>query len=576
MEPVITFTDRQATPLRPLRLPASFSFSMLDTYRSCPAKWMATKRVERTVQAEDPLVTGGIVHGMLQLAVQQPQVDEPDWPRLAREAIRMLRMEREQRGWGDDPTPAVELEDGRWTDEEYWATAAVLKLDGFRLSDALGHELRPAGVEEQLAGEWEGVGFNGRGDYRDQSGVLVDWKTGRIPSNSRHADQLRLYTHLYRQNGVSVDSAFDVYVEHRDRRPVDLSDDMMDHTLHGLVLAARRLARDVEANRYGYKPGGLCGWCPLANVCPAAHVVSAKALAQAHGQPIQAGDPRFPLLTPAVDACERVECATSTADEATIRKEPIMTGTDSLLSLLTGGGAPTPVSTANPQSAEWTANPPAVTPQADPWDTEPGREAMAAWGINTGTTTPATPATPAPTVVVATPETTGPATPVTPSTVTQPAQPPMASAPAIQPAAHEPYRFEQHRPYDPTWLGADTINIAGYGWLRRQDLLAHAIQLANGNMEQVTPILQLLSKAVWSISRTVYGTDATPDIPGLKDGRPQTDVWLAWLDTTMARDSACMLGVLLDLQPDGEDVKTRVGRAARDATRSMSMANALL
>lgn len=571
MEPVITFTDRQATPARPLRPPASFSFSMLDTYRSCPAKWMATKRVGRRVQADDPLVTGGVVHGMLQLSVQQPQVEEPDWPRLAREAIRMLRTEREQRGWGDDPAPSIRLEDGRLTDETYWATAAALKLDGFRLSDALGHALEPAGVEEQLAGEWEGIRFNGRGDYRDRTNVLVDWKTGRIPSNSRHADQLRLYTHLYRQNGVSVDSAFDVYVEHRDRRPVDLSDDMMGHTLHGLVLAARRLSRDVERNRYGYKPGGLCGWCPLANVCPAAHVVSAKAMAQAHRQPIQTGDPRFPFLhTPVADACEPVERATSTVDEAAIRKEPIMTGTDSLLSLLTGGGTPTPVSTATPQSAEWTANPPAPAPQPDPWTTDQGKEAMAAWGINTDTTPDTTnPPAAAPDTTESQPVT--PATPIMPNPVAQSAQETAASAPA-----HGPYRFEQHHPYDPTWLGADTINIAGYGWLRRQDLLAHAIRLANGDMDQAEPILQLLSKAVWSISRTVYGKDATPDIPGLKDGRPQTDLWLTWLDTTMARDSARMLGVLLDLQPDGEDVKTRVGRAARDATRAMDMANTLL
>lgn len=575
MEPVITFTDKHASPLRPLRAPASYSFSMLDTYRSCPAKWMATKRVDRPVQPDDPLVTGSIVHGMLQLAVQQPQVDEPDWPRLAGEAIRMLRMERARRGWGDDPAPAVGLEDGRQADEEYWATAAVLKLQGFHLSDALGRDLRPAGVEERLDGEWEGIRFNGRGDYRDQTNVIVDWKTGRIPSNSRHADQLRLYTHLYRQNGVTVDSACDVYVEHRDRRPVDLTDETMGATLHGLVLAARRLARDVEHNRFGFKPGGLCGWCPLANVCPAAHVVSAKAMAQAHRQPIQAGDPRFPLLTPSADACEKVGCATSTVDEAPSRKEPTMTGTDSLLSLLTGGGTPTPVSTAKPQSAEWTANPPAATPQPDPWATDQGREAMAAWGINTDTT-PTTPATPAPMVVEATPETAGPATPVTPSPVAQPAQPTAANTPATQPAAHGAYRFEQHRPYDPTWLGADTINIAGYGWLRWQDLLAHAIRLTNGDMSQAEPILQLLSKAVWSIARTVYGKDATPDIPGLKDGQPQTDLWFTWLDTTMARDSLRMLGVLLDLQPDGEDVKTRVGCAARDTTRVMSMANTLL
>ena len=130
-----------------------------------------------------------------------------------------------------------------------------------------------------------------------------------------------------------------------------------------------------------------------------------------------------------------------------------MTGTDSLLSLLTGGGTPTPVSTANPQSAEWTANPPAPAPQPDPWTTDQGKEAMAAWGINTDTTPDTTePPAAAPDTTESQPVT--PATPIMPNPVAQSAQETAASAPA-----HGPYRFEQHHPYDPTWLGADRKSV---------------------------------------------------------------------------------------------------------------------
>ncbi|MFQ7494075.1 MAG: hypothetical protein ACLRL4_10860 [Bifidobacterium bifidum] len=63
---------------------------------------------------------------------------------------------------------------------------------GSSLSMALGRVLTPGVAEQELEATVHGVPMSGSVDYRDASGVLVDWKTGRVPSDgSRHADQLR-------------------------------------------------------------------------------------------------------------------------------------------------------------------------------------------------------------------------------------------------------------------------------------------------------------------------------------------------------------------------------------------------
>ena len=77
--------------------------------------------------------------------------------------------------------------------------------------------------------------MTGSVDYRDESGRVVDWKTGKLPElgspkAKSHQNQLRVYKALLDTRGIQVADARDVYVEHRVHHMADLSDDAMEAT----------------------------------------------------------------------------------------------------------------------------------------------------------------------------------------------------------------------------------------------------------------------------------------------------------------------------------------------------------
>lgn len=156
---------------------------------------------------------------------------------------------------------------------------AARRLQGFRLTDALDGPLHPAGVEEALHGEWDGIRFTGRGDYRDTTGVVVDWKTGRVPQYAdgarTHANQLRLYAHLYEQMGVHITGARDVYVEHRTHVAAKLDARLMNAARHTYVDGARDMMRVLEPR----SAAGAVAAGPVVRVVPVGERVP-------HGGPV--------------------------------------------------------------------------------------------------------------------------------------------------------------------------------------------------------------------------------------------------------------------------------------------------
>lgn len=275
MTPLISFHAGHAVPEQPVRVPRAFSHTAITTWAQCPARWVAGKLIPQPVRADDPLVCGRLAHTALELAIgHDPNDVEPEWALLCSHAIDHERRMVRDKGWGDDPAPRIVLPNGAMADDTYWAMCAARRLQGFRLTDALDGPLHPAGVEEALHGEWDGIRFTGRGDYRDATGVVVDWKTGRVPQYAdgarTHANQLRLYAHLYEQMGVHITGARDVYVEHRTHVAAKLDARMMNAARHTYVDGARDMMRVLEprVQQVPLRPGPLCAWCPLANVCP--------------------------------------------------------------------------------------------------------------------------------------------------------------------------------------------------------------------------------------------------------------------------------------------------------------------
>lgn len=199
----------------------------------------------------------------------------------------------------------------------------------------------------------------------------------------------------------------------------------------------------------------------------------------------------------------------------------------------------------------------------DPWAGMDGaRDALAQWGITPPEPEAEPAAPPEPKTGTGTETGTAPeaATPVEPT--------PNPATPAT-PAGD--MRFVEQRPYDSTW-GAHGINMAGYGWLRLQDMSQALI----GVPDATTASLIRLIQGAWAAARTAYGPGAAPDIPGLADGAPQPEPLFAWLDTAAARDTVrALLAWFTQPTDDGMPVDGRIGQAARHAAHTLAMATAV-
>ena len=439
-EPLITLDPTRMVALASRPMPGEASFSMLDSWMSCPGRWLADRTLRPEREWLSPLVIGSLVHAAIELSLAAP-ADEPDWPRLCADAVRVLRVRRAERGWGDDPAPAVPMPDGRTASDADWAAQAARRLRGFRPADILGRTPTPVALEQTLHADLDGLPLTGGVDYRDMDGTILDWKTGRVPDRAdakrRHADQLRLYALMLEASGVRVPEARDVYVEHGVAAGADLSRGACADTLARFRLAWSDLRGRVGEGEYPLRPSPLCGWCPLARVCPAATVRGAKALeAASHG--VAPDDARVRML------------GTHVTD---VGKERGM----DLFDMLTQGAAAEPSKT-KPRAQD-------ARPAPDPWRSEAGRERLASWGV---ADTPA-----------AKPE-------------------PSAEEPK------RTLRAAEGRPYDPS-LKDGRLNTAGYGWSQLAMTAARARLLADGHAEWTTPILARLLHAQWAAGRAVFG-----------------------------------------------------------------------
>lgn len=516
----MTFDPAAGVARASLPRPGRASFSMLDKWMSCPARWAAEKLMPKPRLWGSPLVLGGIVHAALELACATPDVVAPDWRALCAKGVGVEYGRWRMRGWGDEPIPSgVAMPDGSPAMQDDWVAAAALKLSGFVLTDALGRVLEPAALEQDLEADVDGIPLRGAVDYRDVDGTVVDWKTGGTPkyrdARRRHADQLRLYRLMLEADGVcEVRAARDVYVEHHAWAVADLSAAACTDTVSRFHHAWDGIVRATGADGAGVlplRPSGLCAWCPVARACPLARIVPSgqrDALSS-----VGPDDPRVGFA------------GTHTGGWNHMGKEPVM------LDLF---GLDAPVAEAKPSGPEGkaAARPRAGLPEPapDPWETPQGRETMDRWMGSGPGEDPWNP---------------------TPEPKPEPAATPKPEPEAAEPAPAETgVTLTERKPYDPSWSDG-RANVAGYGFTQLTLTFARAGLLADGHADRIRPIALELLRVQWAAARKAYGP-IVPDVPGLADGRPERSALFAWLDSTLARDVERVIRLILDSDGDGE------------------------
>lgn len=71
---ILEFDETNGTVRADVARPRHASFSSLDSWRSCPGRWLAGRALPRRYEWDSPLVLGSLAHGALQLAVtRQPE-----------------------------------------------------------------------------------------------------------------------------------------------------------------------------------------------------------------------------------------------------------------------------------------------------------------------------------------------------------------------------------------------------------------------------------------------------------------------------------------------------------------------
>ena len=508
----MTFDPAAGVARASLPRPGRASFSMLDKWMSCPARWAAEKLMPKPRLWGSPLVLGGIVHAALELACATPDVVAPDWRALCAKGVGVEYGRWRMRGWGDEPIPSgVAMPDGSPAMQDDWVAAAALKLSGFVLTDALGRVLEPAALEQDLEADVDGIPLRGAVDYRDVDGTVVDWKTGGTPkyrdARRRHADQLRLYRLMLEADGVcEVRAARDVYVEHHAWAAADLSDAACTDTVSRFHHAWDGIVRATGADGSGVlplRPSGLCAWCPVARACPLARIVPS-------GQ-------RDVLSSVGPDDPRVGFAGTHTGGWNHVGKEPVMLdlfGLDAPVAE-TKTGEVKPAAVARPRAG-------LPEPAPDPWETPQGRETMDRWmGSGPGED----PWNPTP----------------------EPKPEPEAAEPA---PAETGVTLTERKPYDPSWSDG-RANVAGYGFTQLTLTFARAGLLADGHADCIRPIALELLRVQWAAARKAYGP-IVPDVPGLAEGRPERSALFAWLDSTLARDVERVIRLILDSDGDGE------------------------
>ena len=231
-----------------------FSWSRLETYKRCPARYAFAYLEQRAPECETlESVLGKLVHEVLAGAINE-EGESIFWKFENRRFLApMIRVVKPDMDW------RVELE-------------AADSMIAIGLAQIGRIQAETVAVEQEVRGELDGIPFVGHIDWltRDQGGVDIrDWKTSRKTSRQATVDadvQLALYQLL-----LTHEDDGDVWLFwHFLRSDTIRCSTRTPSQLARLEQELAHRAREITAAReFPYNPGPLCGWCEFRGSCPA-------------------------------------------------------------------------------------------------------------------------------------------------------------------------------------------------------------------------------------------------------------------------------------------------------------------
>jgi putative RecB family exonuclease len=232
------------------------SFTSIDTYENCPAKWRF-QYVDGLGRGSSPYLSfGSSIHEALEWFHKRPVPVAPSLDEL---------LERFEEVWIPEGYASPD-EEARWRDHG----RDVLTRYHAENSDPF---ILPAGIEAPFTIEIEGVQVSGKIDRLDRlpggGYEVIDYKTNRkLPPKAKVEKDLQLSIyHLAARELWDIDperlTMYYVLPGHRistSRTPAQLDD-----VRRRIATVAER----IEAGRFDPSPNPLCGWCAFQTICPA-------------------------------------------------------------------------------------------------------------------------------------------------------------------------------------------------------------------------------------------------------------------------------------------------------------------
>lgn len=244
--------------------------------KSCHARYAADQVLPRE---DDPFAANTIgtdSHAVLEDLMALPATER------TQERAKELLIASGQKAWPDQEDGSYHPLRARWQREVWQKVEGLWQIEDPTEVDVFATELKADDIK--IAGI-PFIGYIDRTDRLPNGNLRVlDYKSGKGkgvdgPASLRklarfgdqHGDQVRLYDMAVQEMyGEKVDSGALYYIGEGKAREITLDKANAARVRTEFVQSYDELKGSVAAGVFETKPGPLCGWCPLVNICPAA------------------------------------------------------------------------------------------------------------------------------------------------------------------------------------------------------------------------------------------------------------------------------------------------------------------